>query len=252
MKRMISILLSAVLAFSLTACGTESNADPDRDTENTVPTSTEEQSNSEKSGDSMTEKSNTPEDAASSQTGSRILIAYFSIPEDVSTEGADAVAGASIVVSEEEKLGNTQYVAEVIQDAVGGDLFRIETVEEYPLDHDPLVDQAAEEQDADLRPVLASHVENFEQYETVILGFPNWWGDLPMPVYSFLEEYDFGAKTIIPFVTHGGSGFSNTLETISSLQPEAHVSDDTLSLSRNDVAESRETVISWAESLGLN
>lgn len=73
-----------------------------------------------------------------------------------------------------------------------------------------------------------------------------------MPVYSFLEEYDFGAKTIIPFVTHGGSRFSNTLETISSLQPGAHVSDHTLSLSRNDVAESRETVTAWAERLGLD
>lgn len=173
MKRMISILLSAVLAFSLTACGMGSTANSDRDTESTVPTSTEEQNNSERSGDSMTEKSNTSEDAVSLQTGSRILIAYFSIPEDVNTEGVDAVAGASIMVSEEEKLGNTQYVAEVIQETVDGDLFRIETVEEYPLDHDPLVDQAAEEQDADLRPALASHVENFEQYETVILGFPN-------------------------------------------------------------------------------
>lgn len=186
----------------------------------------------------------------SSTGSSNILIAYFSIPEDVET--IDAVAGASVVVRDAEKMGNTEYVAKIIQETVGGDLFRIETTEEYPLDHDPLVDQAAEEQDASLRPTLSSHVEDFEKYETVILGYPNWWGDLPMPVYSFLEEYDFGAKTIIPFVTHGGSGFSNTLETISNLQPGAHVSDNTLSLSRNNVADSRETVTAWAEGLGLN
>ena len=87
---------------------------------------------------------------------------------------------------------------------------------------------------------------------TIILGYPNWWADLPMPVYTFLEEYDFGGKTIIPFVTHGGSGFSGTVRTISELQPDALVSENTLSLSRNNVADSEEDVASWAESLGLN
>lgn len=182
---------------------------------------------------------------------SRILIAYFSIPEDVDTQGTDAVAGASIVVKDGQPMGNTEYVAKMIQQTVGGDLFRIETIEEYPLDHDPLVDQAAAEQVENKRPELKNHVENFEKYEMVILGFPNWWGDLPMPVYTFLEEYDFGAKTIIPFVTHGGSGFSGTLNTISELQPGAHVSEHTLSLSRNNVAGSEEKVVAWAESLGL-
>ena len=70
-------------------------------------------------------------------------------------------------------------MAKVIQQTIGGDLFRIETVEEYPLDHDPLVDQAAEEQDEGKRPELLNHVENMEQYETIILGFPNWWYDMP-------------------------------------------------------------------------
>lgn len=181
---------------------------------------------------------------------SNILIAYFSVPEDVET--VDAVAGASIVVRENEKLGNTEYVARLIQQEVGGDLFRIETMDAYPLDHDTLVDQAADEQDENKRPELSGHVENFDQYETVILGFPNWWADLPMPVYTFLEEYDFGAKTIIPFVTHGGSGFSGTIDTISQLQPGAHVSENALSLSRNNVVDSEAAVVEWAQSLGLN
>lgn len=189
-------------------------------------------------------------DSESPAGSSNILIAYFSIPEDVET--TDAVAGASVVVKDNEKMGNTEYVAKMIQRTIGGDLFRIETVEEYPLDHDPLVDQAADEQDENKRPELLNHVENFEQYETILLGFPNWWADLPMPVYTFLEEYDFGAKTIIPFVTHGGSGFSGTISTISELQPGAHVSENTLSLSRNSVADSEEDVEAWAESLGLN
>ncbi len=73
-----------------------------------------------------------------------------------------------------------------------------------------------------------------------------------MPVYTFLEEYDLGGKTIIPFVTHGGSGFSGTLNTIAELQPDAQVSENTLSLSRNSVADSEREVVLWAESLGLN
>lgn len=70
-----------------------------------------------------------------------------------------------------------------------------------------------------------------------------------MPVYTFLEEYDFGKKTIIPFVTHGGSGFSGTRDTISILQPNANVSDNTLSINRENVTEGEEEVREWAESL---
>ena len=173
------------------------------------------------------------------------------MPEDADTSGVDAISGASIVVRDGEREGNTEFVAKIIQETVGGDLFRIETVQDYPLDHDPLVDQAADEQEENLRPELASHIENLEQYDTIILGYPNWWGDLPMPVYSFLEEYDFGAKTIIPFVTHGGSSFSDTRNTISELQPDAAISENTFSLSRNDVAESEAEIRQWAESLNL-
>lgn len=228
MKRMITAFLALILTLSLSACA-----------------------NHDKAAGSQTNTSGTVSGSPSdTPKTSRILIAYFSVPEDVNT--ADAVAGASIVVKDGQKMGNTEYVAKLIQQTIGGDLFRIETVQSYPLDHDPLVDQAADEQDEKKRPELKIHVENFEQYETVILGHPNWWADLPMPVYTFLEEYDFGAKTIIPFVTHGGSGFSNTLRTISDLQPGAHISDNTLSLSRGEVADSEEKVIEWAKSLGLN
>lgn len=188
-------------------------------------------------------------DNASGESG--VLIAYFSVPEDVDISGVDAVAGASIVVHDGEKLGNTEYVAGLIQETIGGDLFRIETVEPYPLDHDPLVDQAAAEQDENARPQLASHIENFDQYETILLGFPNWWGDLPMPLYSFLEEYDFGGKTVIPFVTHGGSRASRTIETISELEPEARIYDGALVVSRKDVADSAKTVTDWAKDLAI-
>lgn len=233
MKKNISGLLCAAFIAGLTGCGSLKQ----------LPIQTESASQIETDSKDIGEADKKRE---------KILIAYFSVPENVDTAGADAVAGASIVVSDGEKLGNTEYVANLIQETIGGELFRIETEEEYPLDHDPLVDQASEEKSGNFRPELTSHVENFEQYETILLGYPNWWGDMPMPVYSFLEEYDFGAKTVIPFITHGGSGASRTVDTISELQPGALIRDNALILSRNDVADSEETVVSWAESLGIS
>ena len=189
--------------------------------------------------------------ATAEADGAGIVIADFTMPEDVDTSGVNAVAGASIVVNDGEVLGNTEYMASIIQDTIGGDLFQIETVQQYPLDHDPLVDQAAEEQDAESRPELSAHLDNLEQYDTIILGYPNWWGDMPMAVYSFLEEYDFSGKTIIPYCPHGGSGFSGTVDTIAELQPNATVSDEGLAISRNDVADSASDVAAWAESLPI-
>ena len=183
---------------------------------------------------------------------SNILIAYFTVPEDIDTNGIDADYGASVVVKDEEVLGNMEYMALTIQDAIGGDLFRIETKEAYPLDHEPLVDQAAEEQDENARPELAAHIENPDQYDTILLGYPNWWGDMPQPLFTFLEEYDFSGKTIIPFNSHGGSGFSNTIEEIKELQPDANISDEGLSISRDKVADSVQDVTDWAKSLDLS
>lgn len=183
---------------------------------------------------------------------SNILIAYFSVPEDIDTNGIDADSGASVVVKDEEVLGNMEYMALTIQDAIGGDLFRIETKAAYPLDHEPLVDQAAEEQDENARPELAAHIENPDQYDTILLGYPNWWGDMPQPLFTFLEEYDFSGKTIIPFNSHGGSGFSNTIEEIKEFQPDANISDEGLSISRDKVADSVQDVTDWVKSLDLS
>ncbi len=193
-----------------------------------------------------------PESQPEESAQSNILIAYFTLPEDVDTEGVDAISGASIMMRDGVKLGSCEFVAKVVQETIGGDLFQIETVQQYPLDHDPLMDQAADEKSQETRPELAAQLESIDQYDTVILGYPNWWADLPMPVYTFLEEYDFAGKTIIPFVTHGGSGFSNTVGTIAALQPGATVSENTLSIARGDVVNCEETVIDWANSLGLD
>lgn len=226
MKRMITLMLTMILVTGLTACSSQQ---------------TETTSNS----------GNEPSGVIESAENSKTLIVYFSMPEAVDTTGVAAVAGASIVVSEGEKLGNTEYVARVLQETTGGDLFRIETVDVYPLDHEPLVAQAADEQDQNFRPKLAGQIDDFQQYDTILLGFPNWWADMPMPVYSFLEAYDFSGKTIIPFVTHGGSGASNTINRISEIQPEASIREDALVLSRNNVSSNEDEIVKWAEGLKL-
>lgn len=242
MKRSLALFLSLILIAGLAAC-------------NRQPSSSSASSSSGVSSqtvnEDVSEGSSSAAENGESQEDSHILIAYFTMPEDVDTSGADAVTGASIVVEDGEVLGNVEFLATIIQDTVGGDLFQIEAVQQYPLEHDALVEQAAREQDENARPELATHIDNLEQYDTIFLGYPNWWGDLPMPLYTFLEEYDLSGKTIIPFCPHGGSGFSRTESTIAQLQPGATVSENGLTISRNDVAQSREEVAQWAAGLGL-
>ena len=241
MRKLLSILMCLLLVCAISGCGPSGGDTPAASSQDQRP----------ETGTAPGQQETDTSSPADTQD-QRILIAYFSVPEDVDTTGVDAVASASIVVSDGEKLGNTQYVAELIQDAIGGDLFRIETVAPYPLDHEPLVDQASEEKAEAVRPELSTQVEDFEQYDIILLGYPNWWADLPMPVYSFLESYDFSAKTIIPFITHGGSRASRTVETISELQPDASVYDNALVLSRNDVASSADDVTAWITNIFAN
>lgn len=240
LKRLFSIMLAVVVISSMfTGCGS-SSAKNNQTTKN---------DSAEKSSD-INSSSNAVTEAVQNNTDNEnILIAYFSVPENVDTDGIDANSGASIVVKNKDVLGNMQYMAMTIQEAIGGELFRIETTEEYPLEHETLVNQAKEEQNEDARPELATHIENVEQYDIIFLGYPNWWGDMPQPLYTFLEEYDFSGKTIIPFNSHGGSGFSNTIEEIKKLQPNATVRDDGLSISRNDVADSEQEITDWAKGL---
>lgn len=177
----------------------------------------------------------------------KILVTYFSFPE---TDGVDASSGASRVVVDGTMLGSTQYMANVISEALDADLFRIQTVQQYPGLHQPLIEQASAEKDAGARPELSTQIENLADYDIVFIGYPNWWGDMPMPMYTFLEEYDFGSKTIIPFNSHGGSGFSSTINAIMERQRNATVVTG-LSESRNSVGSSRGRILSWLEEIGL-
>ena len=95
----------------------------------------------------------------------------------------------------------------------------------YSDDYNTVLDQAQEDQNQQARPELKDHVSNMDEYDTVILGYPNWWASIPMPIASFLEEYDFSNKTIIPFCSHGGGRFGQSLTAISKLVPNANMGD---------------------------
>lgn len=234
MKKILSILLVSTVALGLIACSNERN-DVGNSTANQKPTNTEDSINN---------------DFYVNRDG-KVLIAYFSMPEDIDVDDVDAVSGASIVVKDNQVFGNVEYMANVINKTIGGNLFQIKTEEDYPLNHEALVDRAAQEQDDNARPVLSTHVENIDAYDTIFLGYPNWWGDMPQAFYTFLEEYDLSGKTIIPFCPHGGSGFSNTINTIEELQPNATISEDGLSISRDDVVNSEDTIVEWLNDLGF-
>ena len=170
-----------------------------------------------------------------------VLVAYFSNPQ---TDATDANTSASRNLESGSLKGNVEYAAELIQAKVGGDMFRIETVEPYPAAYDPTINQALDEQRANARPELKNSID-LSGYDTIYLGYPNWWGDLPMALYTFLEQYDLSGKTVNVFVCHGGSRASSTLSTIKSLQPSASVSDNVLTLYWTDIPNAPVLVNEW-------
>lgn len=179
--------------------------------------------------------------------GTRILIAYFSVPE---TSGVDAVAQASRVVENGQVMGNVEFIASTIREETGGDIFAIETVQTYPGEHQALLDFAAAEMAANARPALSTSIDNLDDYDVIFLGYPIWNADLPMPLYTFLDAYDLSGKTVIPFTAHGGSGFAGTISTIAAQEPGAQVERSGFSVSRNSVSAAKGDIVDWVRELG--
>lgn len=127
--------------------------------------------------------------------------------EDTARQQAEGDTG-KVLVAFFSYGGNTRKLAENAARYTGGDLFRIETEKSYAEDYDTCLEETAREMEQNARPALTTHVENMEEYDVVLLGFPIWWGSMPMAVNTFLEEYDFEGKIIAPFCTHGGSGLA--------------------------------------------
>lgn len=232
MKKRFGILAAIFTVSILAACG---------NTENDAQNSSTSENKSESSAPVAPE----PEKFRKS------LVVYFSMPETTDPENMTEEEENSAVVIDGKVLGNTEYVAQTIQERVGADIFRIEPEKTYPTDHEELVDLASQEQEDEARPALKEKIENIDQYETIFLGYPNWWGDMPMILYSFLDETDLAGKTIIPFNTHGGSGFSNTINSIKEAEPDAKVTEDGYSVNRDEAADSKEAVIEWLNDLKI-
>ena len=229
----------------------EPAADEEQSTEE--PVAGEEQPAEESTGTETEQSTEGTAEAESSEAGaqSSLLVAYFSYAENAALpDDVDASASASIQPWNGALTGNTGVVADMIAQATGADLFSIRTVEQYPDTYDATLDQGQQEQSDGARPELATHLENLDSYDTIFLGFPNWWGDMPMAVYTFLDEVDLSGKTVIPFVTSGGSGFSNTISTIQEMEPQATVQEG-LSIGASSATGAQQQVESWLSELGL-
>lgn len=141
------------------------------------------------------------------------LIAYFS------RKGNNYVGGSIVDLP----VGNTEVIAKKLQKLTGSDLFQIRTVKTYPDDYTQTTEVAQAEKRENARPELAGKVENMDCYDVIYIGYPNWWGTMPMAVLTFLEAYDFSGKTIVPYCTHEGSGMGSSEQDIKRACPQAKV-----------------------------
>lgn len=260
MKKILSLVLTLVSAIALTACG---NAGGQEQSEvsmngNTEAVIVDNRTEGNKSGSENTGRDTEDNDTVQSsseseieqreesfdeleKTGNRILVTYFSR------------TGENYSVGYIEK-GNTHIIADIIAEQTGGDTFEIRTVTPYPDGYDECTDIARQEQNANARPELAESLNDLDDYDVIFLGFPIWWGDMPMAVYTFLESYDFSGKTIVPFCTHEGSGLGSASENIASACPGTEILDGFSirgSVAQNEQEEGTEAVTEWLRQVGF-
>lgn len=270
MKRFASLWLALTLMASLSACGGKepgSNSDllllPETESE-VADTLSSDKTESEVS---ETPSVVTPEE--SEPDSPKVLIAYFTWADNTVVENeeeatqsalghyeamgdidnytdADAVSSASVV-----RPGNAAQLANWIQQEVGGDLHSIIVNDPYPSNYDECLDRAADEKADDARPALSTHVSNMEDYAIVFLGFLNWWYTLPMPVLSFVDEYDWSGKTVVPFVTHGTGGLSATVRDLTAALPDDVTILDPIGVYRPDVPHAQGNIQQWIAELDL-
>ncbi len=146
--------------------------------------------------------------------------------------------------------GNTRTIAGYVAEALDAPVFEIKTAKPYPDAYRPTTEVARAEQRANARPELSTHIADMAAYDTIFLGYPNWWGTIPMALFTFLEEYDFSGKRVIPFNTHEGSGRGRSVEDIRRLVPGAKV-EDGFAVRGGDVGGARAKVLDWLEGLGF-
>jgi flavodoxin len=146
--------------------------------------------------------------------------------------------------------GNTREIADQIHKSAGGDIFEIQSVKPYPHDYDAVVEQARQELDSDFKPALKTKMENIKPYDLVFIGYPVWCSTVPAPVRTFLSEYDFSGKTIVPFCTHEGSGLGRSVTNISKLCPKSTLLDG-VAIWGSDVKTAQSKVVEWLQKIKI-
>lgn len=217
MKKVFSILMVLTLLFSLAACSNSTTNE-----ESSSPT----QQLSDRSSTPAEESNSQSDSSTPTETEAKSLVVYFSWS------------------------GNTENVAKSIQSQTDSDIFEIVPATPYSDDYDTVVDLAQEEQRNNARPAISGEIENLEQYDVIYVGFPNWWGDMPMILYTFFDTYDLSGKTVALFCTSGGSGLSNTVNEVKSLEPGATVTAG-LHIGSGSSSNPDNAVSKWLNDIGL-
>ena len=238
MKRTLSLLMSLVMALSLTACGGNENSSSSQVSSAAPESSAAESSASESSSEASSEISS--EAPSSSEVSSQV-------------QAGETASGSNVLVVYYSATGNTAEVAQYIADSTGGDLFEIQPVEPYTDDDLNWTDDnsrvSQEHADESLRDVelVADTVDNWDQYDTVFIGYPIWWGIAAWPVDGFVEANDFSGKTVIPFCTSSSSGLGESGQLLADMAGTG----DWQEGQRFRSGASQEDVQSWIEELGL-
>lgn len=226
-KLIATILASSLMVVSLVGCGNQESSSSAN--AQTVQTSSNQSSEIKANG--------------------KVLVVYFTYAENANLpDNVDASTRASVQKVDGKITGNTALVASQIQKDLNADIFSIQTVNKYPATYDETVNVGKQEQAEKARPQLATKIDNIADYDTIFIGYPNWWGDMPMALYSFFEQYDLSGKKIIPFSTSGGSGLSNTVDEIKQLEPNATVEGAT-TFSAQSTSDAKDEVSSWLKDI---
>lgn len=237
---MISLILVMTIAFSMTACGAtagrEASVSEDRQG---MPNAASADAVPQESGD-------VPADHMAS--GGNVLVAYFSWADNATQSGeVDAVTSPSVT-----SPGNVQQLAGWVREETGGDLFSIRVTDPYPSDWDACLARANQERGDDFRPELVENVDNLDAYDTIFLGYPNWWYGVPMALLSFLEQNDLSGKDVYLFCSHGTGGLANSVAQIATAAPNASISDNIFDCYEEDAASSQEAIRNWVRELGVH
>ncbi len=208
----------------------------------TVPT--RERSRSGKEGDALSRRNFLKYAAAGTLAACALPALHLS-----SALAAEGTGGKTLILYFSHS-GNTRKVAEQIHARVGGELIELRTVVPYPRDYNAVVDQAQQEQQNDARPQISTEIPDLDACDTVFIGFPNWWGTMPMPFFTLLEKYDLGNRTVIPFCTHEGSRLGRSERDLKRLCPRARLLEG-FEVRGSRAAGAQSAVDAWLRKIGL-